>query len=88
MTDDAEFIDAVPTDYLEPGINGLMTEAGDAPGLARTIAALSHDADQCKRLGNAGHAFASVHCVEENVVRYFDGFVSGHASPNLEKTAS
>jgi glycosyltransferase involved in cell wall biosynthesis len=61
-------------DYLEPGINGLMTEH-DTVGFAEVAVALLQDGPQLERLRNASRTAAKKYSIEAMVSNYCDGIL-------------
>jgi glycosyltransferase involved in cell wall biosynthesis len=63
-------------DYVLSDANGRYTTANDTDDMARTISDLYGATEECRRLGEAGAAFARIHCVEQNVVDYFSALTA------------
>ena len=64
------------SDYLQDGVTGGLVGAGDAQALAARIDEFVADPAQRDRMGEGGRAFARAHCMEENVVDYFRGYLA------------
>jgi glycosyltransferase involved in cell wall biosynthesis len=66
-------------DYIQEGVNGRLAAPHDPASLAAAIESLAGDDTECRRLGENGRAFARAHCMEDNAVAYFRGYLAGRS---------
>ena len=64
------------SDYLQDGVTGRLAHAGDSHALATQIEECVADPVQRDLMGERGRQFARAHCMEDNVVDYFHGYLA------------
>jgi len=69
-------------DLIEDGRHGLLVPAGDAPALARAIAALLDNPTLAQELGAAARQRAETHYSRQAMVRRFEAFYAGLPRPS------